>query len=134
MKITVDTNFLISATQWDNSVAHKLLMKLIKVDTEIFTTKDIIEEFIEILERDFKHTKEEANSTVEKILPLMKLIESKEKLDVIKNDPDDNKIIECAVASNSKYVITYDKKHLLVLKEYKGIKIITPEELIKILN
>lgn len=134
MKITVDTNFLISATQWDYSVAHKLLIKLINSNTEIFTTKEIIEEFIEILERDFKYVKEEARSIAEKILQFLKLVEPTEKLDVVKDDPSDNKIVECAIASNSKYIITYDKKHLLKLKEYKGIKIITPEEMLRILK
>ena len=42
MKITVDTNFFVSATQWDNSVSHKLLLKLLKTNTEIFTTKEIL--------------------------------------------------------------------------------------------
>jgi len=45
---------------------------------------------------------------------------------VIKEDPDDNKIIECAISSNSEFIITYDK-HLLKVKEYKGIQIIRPE-------
>ncbi|MBI2671412.1 putative toxin-antitoxin system toxin component, PIN family, partial [Candidatus Woesearchaeota archaeon] len=43
---------------------------------------------------------------------------------------DDNKIIECAIDGNSDCIITKDK-HLLKLKEYKGIKIITPEEFLK---
>jgi len=64
MKIAVDTNFLmsemqtflsilktselvflISATQWDYSVSNKLLQKLIRNNAEIFTTKEILEEF-----------------------------------------------------------------------------------------
>ena len=40
MKVTVDTNFLISATQWDYSVAHKILKNFILSDAEIFTTQD----------------------------------------------------------------------------------------------
>ena len=63
MNLTVDTNFLISATQWDNSAAHKILIKLIESDAKIFTTKEILEEFSEVLQRDFKYTKEETNKT-----------------------------------------------------------------------
>ena len=54
MKVTVDTNFLISATQWDYSVAHKLLKKFILSDAEILTTQDILDETAEVLERDFE--------------------------------------------------------------------------------
>jgi len=39
MSVTADTNFLISATQWDNSVAFKLLKKLIEHNIKIFTQK-----------------------------------------------------------------------------------------------
>ena len=49
------------------------------------------------------------------------------RVKVVKEDPDDDIIIECALESNSKYVITYDT-HLLNLKEYQGIRIIKPEE------
>ena len=133
MKVTVDPNFLISDTQWDYSVAHKLLKKLILADAKIFTTQNILDETVEVLERDFEYNKNEAKNIVEKILLFAKLIEPKQKVEVIKDDPDDNKIIECAIESSSDYIITYDR-HLLKLKEYKEIKIITPEEFNKICN
>lgn len=127
MRVTVDTNFLISATQWDYSVAHKLLKKIILSEAEIFTTQDILDETTEVLERDFEYSKDEAKNTIEKILLFAKLIEPKQKIDVIKDDSDDNMVIVCAIESSSQYIITYDK-HLLKLKEYKGIKIVKPEE------
>ena len=130
MKVTADTNFLISATQWDYSVAHKLLKKLILSDAKIFTTQDILDETVEVLERDFEYSKNEAKNIIGKILLFAKLIEPKQKVDIIKNDPDDNKVIECAIESSSDYIVTYDK-HLLKLKEYKGIKIIKPEKILK---
>ena len=133
MKVTVDTNFLISATQWDYSIAHKLLKKLILSDAKIFTTQDILDETVEVLERDFEYSKNEAKNIIGKILLFAKLVEPKQKIDIVKDDPDDNKVIECAIESSSDYIVTYDR-HLLKLKEYKGIKIITPEEFNKIHN
>ncbi len=133
MKISVDTNFLISSTQWDYSVSHKLLIRLIKEDIEIFTTKDILTEFSEVLARDFRYNQDEINNIIEKTLAFVKIVEPKEKIEIVKNDPEDNKIIECAIESSSNYIITYDK-HLLNIKEYKGIKIIKPEEVFDILE
>ena len=127
MKVTVDTNFLISATQWDYSAAHKLLKKFILSEAEIFTTQDILDETAEVLERDFEYNEGEVKNIIGKILLFTKLIEPKQRVDAIKDDPDDNKVIECAVESSSDYIITYDR-HLLKLKEYKGIKIAKPEE------
>src|SRR3989338_4755931 len=135
MKVTVDTNFLISATQWNYSVGHKLLNEFILSETKIFkifTTQDILDETIKVLERDFEYSKNEAKNIIEKILLFASLIEPKQKVEIIKDDPDDNKVIECAVESSSNYIITYDR-HLLKLKDYKGIKIIKPEEILKII-
>ncbi len=132
MKVTVDTNFLISATQWDYSVAHKLLKKLILSGAEIFATQDILGETSEVLERDFEYSKSEAKNIIEKILLFASLIEPKQEAEIIKDDPDDNKVIECAIESSSDYIITYDW-HLLKLKEFKRIKIMKPEEILKII-
>jgi putative PIN family toxin of toxin-antitoxin system len=42
----------------------------------------------------------------------------------VTDDPDDNRILECAVAAGSDYIVTYDKD-LLRLGEYAGVKIVT---------
>ena len=49
----------------------------------------------------------------------------------MKDDPNDNLFVETAVAGNADYIVSQDK-HLLKLKEFKKIKIITPEEFKKI--
>ena len=128
MKVTVDTNFLISATQWDYSVAHKLLKKFIISNAELFTTQEILDETAEVLERDFKFSKNEARKIIEKILLFVELIEPTQKVNVIKDDPDDNKIIECAIESSSDFIITYDR-HLLKIGKYKDVKIVKPEDI-----
>ncbi len=104
MNVVFDTNILISSTLWNGSVSQRLLFKLIDKDVTIYSSKEILNEFKKVLRRDFEYTDEEIIN-----------------------------IMECAIASNSKYIITFDKKHLLILKEYKGIQIITPEEMLKII-
>ena len=127
MKITVDTNFLVSSTQWDYSVAHKLLQKLIRKNFKIFTTKDILEEFANVLNRDFQYNRSEIENIISKVMQFATIIIPRNKVQVVKDDPDDDKVIECALESESKCIITYDK-HLLKIGEYEGIKIIKPEE------
>jgi len=132
MKVTLDTNFLISATQWDNSVAFKLFKKLVEINSQIFITQEILDEFKEVLEREFKYSNEEITKIIRVILAFSILIISTEKINIVKDDPDDNKIIECALSSNSDYIITYDH-HLLKLGNYDTIKILRPEELLKVI-
>ncbi|MDI6737413.1 MAG: hypothetical protein QME12_02745 [Nanoarchaeota archaeon] len=94
MRIVLDTNALLSAFIWENSVARKVLYKLAVFKAGIFASMKVITPVI--------------------------------KLDIVKDDPDDNKIIECAVASQSDFILSYNL-HLLNLKEYAGIKIIRPD-------
>jgi len=49
---------------------------------------------------------------------------------VIKDDPEDNKFIEAAVDQAADLIVSGDQ-HLLKLREYQGIKIITPAEFLK---
>lgn len=126
-KVVFDTNVLISATLWDNSVAQKFLFKCIKENIPIFSSQEIIEEYKEILARDFDYNEQEIGEILERVLQFLTLVTPGIKVDIVKEDPDDNKIIECAVESKAEYILSYDK-HLLNLKEYQGIKIVQPEE------
>ena len=79
------------------------------------------------MRRDFDFLDEEVSEIMKKVLIFVTLVNPTIKIDVVKEDQDDNMIIECALESNSKYIITYDK-HLLNLVEYQGIRIVRPEE------
>ena len=53
-----------------------------------------------------------------------------ENLKVIEADPEDDKFIECALSCQANYIISGDK-HLLNLKNYEGIEIVSPAEFFK---
>lgn len=132
MHVVLDTNVIISGTVWENSVAQKLILKLVNLTAKIFTTIEILQEYQKVLYRDFGLSIEDIQWIVDKILPVFKIIQTKETIDVIKDDPDDNKIIECALSSSADYIVTYDN-HLLEIKNFRGIKIVKPEDLLKVL-
>jgi putative PIN family toxin of toxin-antitoxin system len=52
----------------------------------------------------------------------------------ISSDDDDNRYIECAIKSQAKYIVTGDKKHLLPIGEYRGIKIVLPRDFLNLLR
>ena len=55
------------------------------------------------------------------------------ELEVVENDPDDNRVLECAVAAEANYIISGDK-HLLDLGEYQGIEVLPPAGFIVLMN
>ena len=132
MRLTFDTNALLSATLWEGSVSQKLLFKLIEGNAKIFCSTEILSEYGKVLDRDFDYSQEEKAEIIQKVLSFVTLTKPVEKISAVKADPSDDKILECAVDSKSEYVITYDK-HLLELKQFQGIRIIRPEEALKII-
>ncbi len=99
MDVTFDTNVLLSATLWDGSVAQKLLFDLIRQGIKIYSTTEILSEYQEVLKRDFDFSDEEVFEIIEKVLAFVTLVNPQTKVKIVKNDPDDDKIIECALES-----------------------------------
>ncbi len=133
-RITVDTNVLISATFWHGD-SEKIIDKAENKDVALVLSKEILEEYNQVLEYEeikekIKNKNLEMKKAMLKIGTISEIVEVNSKVNVVKEDPDDNKIIECAIDGNSEYIITKDR-HLLKLKEHKGIKILTPEEFLK---
>ena len=54
-----------------------------------------------------------------------------EKVDVIRDDPDDNMILECALAAAASHIVSGDS-HLLRIGGFRGIRILSPAEFILI--
>ncbi len=73
------------------------------------------------------------DSFEEELLRVATLVVPSKKIDIIKEDPDDNKVLECAIEGNVDYIISGDR-HLLKLKEYSGIRIVWASWLLKILE
>lgn len=132
MKVVLDTNVLVSAFLWDNSLAKKILHRLLAIDAEIYISEEIILEFQRVLKRDFETRDERIIYFMKQIFLYMKVIKPAIMLDIIKEDPDDNKIIECAVDSYADFILSYDP-HLLKLQEYAGIKIVRPDRFLSFL-
>ena len=126
MRVVFDTNVLLSATLWDKSEAQKLFFELINRDVIIHSSVEILSEYKKVLKRDFHYSDEEVASILETVLATLTLVEPVERVQIVKDDPEDNKIIECALAAHADYIISYDL-HLLNLKEYNGINIVLPK-------
>ena len=61
---------------------------------------------------------------------LASVIEPAEIDPVILADPDDDAVLACALAAHSDLIVSGDN-HLLVLKQYEGIRIVTATELVE---
>ncbi len=99
---------------------------------EIIISKDILKEIEFILKKKFRWSKRQTSEAISYIKEIATVIKSDIVLSVIKKDPSDNRIIECAVAGQAHYIVTGDRAHLLSLGSYRNIKIYSPAEFLKL--
>jgi len=129
-KAALDTNILISALGWKGN-PKQVLEKIVKGEIELVISDEQFAELSEVLEYPkFGFTEEQKGRFKALILELATFIKPLEKINVIKEDPDDNIILECAATGNADYIVTGDP-HLLALKEFRGIKIVTAKRFLE---
>jgi putative PIN family toxin of toxin-antitoxin system len=130
MRITVDTNVLISALGWNGAEAAVIEMVL-DSSLELCLSAQILSEFYRVVKYPkFGFTDREIDGFIGRLLPYVVFISPEQTINIVTADPEDNKIIECAIAGKSNYIISGDK-HLLQLCEYEGIKILRASEFLR---
>ncbi|MBS3089080.1 putative toxin-antitoxin system toxin component, PIN family [Candidatus Pacearchaeota archaeon] len=134
MRITPDTNVLVSSIFW-RGVSFKILEMAVREKIEIVLSEEIIGEFINVLNSEeivdkVKEKKLELNYAINEIAAFAEIVYPSEKLNVVEEDADDNKILECAVEGEVDYIVT-NGKHLLKIGEFRGIRILTPKNFIE---
>jgi len=126
IKVVLDTNVFISALFWKGA-PYQIFKRILEGAILNFISPKILEELKSRLLEKFKLPPEKVKEFLEIIVFNSQIVYPKKKLSVVKKDPEDNKILECALEAKASFVISGDK-HLLEIKEYKGIKIISPKE------
>lgn len=131
LKVVIDTNVLISAFVFGGKPLE-IIKLLLKDKIELYISPFIINELIRILREKFNWEEDK----IDKVLDILKLkaieIYPNTKVSLIKEKADDNHILECALEGRVDYIISGDKRHILPLKEFKGIKIISVNEFLEI--
>jgi putative PIN family toxin of toxin-antitoxin system len=133
MKIVCDTNVLISAIVFGGNA--KIIVRAVSEGKlENYISQAILNEFEDVMQRpkigfscnEISVITQLFHETFEYIIPT-------DSFEVIKDDPDDNKVLDTALATNADFIVSGDK-HLLNLGEWNKIKILTPSQFLKIIN
>jgi len=131
MKAVYDTNVYVSGLFWDGP-PRELLRKAANCSVRLFISESILKEISKVLGESFDASEDAINHAITTFARISTLVYPRESLNVVR-DRKDNHILECALESNSDYIVTGDKD-LLVVKEYRGIRIISPKEFLEVLN
>jgi putative PIN family toxin of toxin-antitoxin system len=131
IRVVIDTNVVISALLF-GGIPGKLITLWKNVRIKPLVSREIIDEYLKVLAYPkFNLSGEEINYLLyQEILPFFEVISVKQRPVLIKADPSDDIFIRCAQSGKAKVIISGDK-HLLALKSYRKIKILSPSEFLE---
>jgi putative PIN family toxin of toxin-antitoxin system len=132
IRIVLDTNTIISAVGWKHSKPRRILEACLSGKYLLVESPGLLKEFVAVMERPkFGFIPEEQKKElVTRLINYCEIVEPKKKLNIIKNDPADNKVLGCALEGKAQYIVSGDN-HLLRLKDFMGIRIVTAAEFLE---
>lgn len=132
MRVVLDTNVFVSAvlgrtlqTIFDHWQTGSFVL---------IVSNEIIREYLGVLRRPKFHlTPEIIDPIMAQIFQQAEFVTPDMHIKIIETDPSDNKFLEAAIFGQAQYVVSGDN-HLLELKSYKGVSVITAREFISTLE
>jgi len=138
IKAVLDANILVSAILISKGHPAKILNKWKAGAFDLITSLSILKEigrviFYPKIRKRLNWSDWEINEFLLGLAQFGMVVSKEPKIDVIKEDPTDNKCLACAQKGEADFIVTGDQ-HLLKLQNYKGIKIVTPKVFLNILK
>lgn len=131
LKVTFDTNIYISAIIFGGN--PRACLELAKKNQiELYTSREILFELSQKLKEKFGWQDGDIVEVIEGLAKFVKVVRPKTRISIIKKDPSDNKILECAFEGKVDFIISGDVKHILSLKKFGKIKIVMAKEFLDI--
>lgn len=128
--IVLDTNCLLASLS-RNQEEYIIWRSLQEGRFNLCVTNEIIDEYVEVLQRNISPTI--AENVMFLLLNLNNLIffDTYFKFNLITADPDDNKFVDCAIAANAEYIVTNDKHFKeLEIVDFPRVKHISIDEFV----
>lgn len=130
MKVVIDTNVFVSSFFGGNP--WKIIDLWEKGNIILCLSKDILDEYVDVLHRVGLKEEEEIEELLSFFAKGFNILFTTKtpQIRAVKDDPEDDKFIECAVGLKAEIIITGDRA-IKALGQYMGIKILTPQQFLK---
>ena len=129
-KIVLDTNIIVSALAFGGK--PQIIYELITLQKvlEAYSSENALNELLKVLKRKFEFTPEKLRLVEYNFKENFKFVRTGKIPNIITADPSDNEFLEIADSAKAHFIISGDR-HLLTLKKYKSIEIITPTKFLE---
>lgn len=132
LRVTADSNIYISALVFGGPPDDVLTLAR-DGKIHLVISEDILKEVSRVLVEKFGWTAQAVSLARDRIADFTEKVTPTHKVDVVKEDPTDDRILECAQEGRSEYLVTRDK-HLLKLKEFGPTKIMLAADFLQTLR
>lgn len=129
MRIVADTNVIVSAPVF-GGVPRRVLELTDGAVCELFYSEAIQVEVRRVLLEKFGWSEAKVDEVLPGLWRMGELVIPQEKVNAVFDDSDDNRILECALSAGATFIVSGDR-HLLRLRKYKSISIVSPRELLE---
>ncbi len=138
MRIVLDTNVVVSRFLSPKGPPAEIFVKWQQETFEVVVSESILAEYAQVLEYEKLRARhglshEEIANLISDMRRFAVLINPQETPRVVRDDPEDDKFLSCAMAGGADYVISGDD-HLLKLQAYRGIQILSPRAFLLMLS
>lgn len=130
IRAVFDTNVYLSAILF-GGVCAELRDLARKGKIEVFVCEAILAEVAGVLRKKFGWNHYQISLALAEIRNFTTVIFPLQRVEIIKEDPADNRVLECALEAGVDYLVSGDRKHLLPLKEFQGVRILSPREFLE---
>lgn len=134
LNVVLDTNvFIVSLVP--HMKYYWIYQKVLYGHYNLLISNEILMEYQEQLTNRYDLSFIETNLNFLLLLPNVRFVYPSFRWNLIKDDPDDNKFVDCAVAGNADCIVTHDH-HFQILKqvEFPAVKSVTISEFGSILT
>lgn len=129
VRIVLDTNILVSGLLY-NGKPRRLLDLAVNGKIGLVSSTEMIDELNAVLSREkFGLSKEEQAIMVDFVIRLSKITALKSKFKAVKEDPDDDIVINTAYDGDADYIVTGDRA-ILALKKFGKTSIVKASEML----
>jgi uncharacterized protein len=130
IRIVLDTNVIVSALVF-GGVPRGVLELAEAGQCQLFYSKPIQTEVRRVLAEKFDWPQAMLQEALPVLWAIGTLVSPRITLNAVPTDSDDNRILECAVEARAHAIVSGDR-HLLDLRDYKSIPIVTPRQFLEL--
>jgi len=131
MRVVFDTNVVASASFW-RGTPFDCLVAWAKGRCEAAVSPALIAEYHETIEElRLEYPERPFVAWADALTGSATLVFPVDRVSGATPDPDDDMVFECALAAEANYIVTGDKRHLLPLRQFQDVPIVSPSDFLR---